>query len=86
MMRRPRTGARRCGLGIVFYDMSMEKYGATPQWARIGVIMVVCSWHDALAAGEVCVSALQRQQLRHHRAPGRLRRAGDQLRSQQDRA
>jgi hypothetical protein len=31
------------------YDMSMEKYGSTPQWARIGVIMVVCSWHDALA-------------------------------------
>src|SRR5262249_37459985 len=37
-------------------------------------------------AGDVCLSALQRQQVPHHRAPGRLRRAGDQLRSQQDRA
>ena len=35
-------------------------------------------------AGDLCLSALQRQQLPHHRAPGRLRRAGDQLRSQQD--
>src|SRR5262249_36999203 len=26
-------------------------------------------------AGDVCLSALQRQQLPHHRAPGRLRRA-----------
>jgi hypothetical protein len=37
------------------YDMSMETgiYGATPQWARIGVIMVVCSCHDALAADQL---------------------------------
>jgi hypothetical protein len=27
--------------------------GATPQWARIGVMMVVCSWHDALAADQL---------------------------------
>ena len=32
------------------YDMSMGTgiYSAAPQWARIGVIMVVCCWHDAL--------------------------------------
>ncbi len=37
------------------YDMSMETgiYGAAPQWARIGVIMVVASWHDALAADQL---------------------------------
>jgi hypothetical protein len=28
-------------------------YGATPQWARIGVIMMVCSWHDAVAADQL---------------------------------
>jgi hypothetical protein len=28
-------------------------YGATPQWARIGAIMVVCSCHDALAADQL---------------------------------
>ena len=35
--------------------MSMETgiYGAAPQWARIGVIMVVGSWYDALAADQL---------------------------------
>jgi hypothetical protein len=28
-------------------------YGATLRWARIGVIMVVCSWHDALGADQL---------------------------------
>jgi len=28
-------------------------YGATLQWARIGVIMVACSWHDALGADQL---------------------------------
>ena len=28
-------------------------YGAAPQWARISVIMVVASWHDALAADQL---------------------------------
>jgi hypothetical protein len=38
------------------HDMSIMGtgiYGATPQWARIGAIMVVCSWHDALAADQL---------------------------------
>jgi hypothetical protein len=38
------------------YDMSIMRtgiYGATPQWARIGAIMVVCACHDALAADEL---------------------------------
>jgi hypothetical protein len=37
------------------YDMSMETgiYGAAPQWACISVIMVVASWHDALAADQL---------------------------------
>ena len=37
------------------YDMSMGTgvYSAAPQWARIGVIMVVGSWHDALAADQL---------------------------------
>ena len=38
------------------HDMSIMGtgiYGATPQWARIGVIMVVCSCHDALAADQL---------------------------------
>jgi hypothetical protein len=43
-----RTGAsdraRGMGTGI---------YGATLQWAHIGVMMVVCSWHDALAADQL---------------------------------
>jgi hypothetical protein len=41
--------------------------GAAPQWARISVIMVVASWHDALAAdqlpreivGNWCVAGVQ---------------------------
>ena len=28
-------------------------YGATLQWVRIGVMMVVCCWHDALAADQL---------------------------------
>ena len=28
-------------------------YGATLQWARIGVIMVACPWHDALGADQL---------------------------------
>src|SRR5258708_19397704 len=28
-------------------------YGATLQWACIGVIMVACSWHDALGADQL---------------------------------
>jgi hypothetical protein len=38
------------------HDMSIMGTGiyvATPQWARIGAIMVVCSWHDALAADQL---------------------------------
>src|SRR5262249_17194204 len=87
--------------------MSMETgiYRAAPQWARIGVIMVVGSWYDALestapgdrrqlvrrnradiAGEDVYLLALQRQQLGHHRALGRLRRAGDQLRTQHNQA
>jgi hypothetical protein len=37
-------------------NMSMMRtgiYGATPQWARIGAIVVVCSCHDALAADQL---------------------------------
>ena len=79
--------------------------GGKLQWARIGLIMLLGSWHDALAADQlpqeivgnwclaiermlrdVFLSSLQRQQLPYHRAPGRLRRAGDQLRNRKDRA
>ena len=28
-------------------------YGATLQWVRIGVMMVACSWHDALGADQL---------------------------------
>jgi hypothetical protein len=28
-------------------------YGTPPRWARVGAIMVVCSCHDALAAGQL---------------------------------
>ena len=43
--RPPHTSDRAAGVetGI---------YGATLQWARIGVIMVACSWHDALGAAD----------------------------------
>jgi hypothetical protein len=43
-----RTGAssRACGMETV-------NSGATLRWARIGVIMVVCSWHDALGADQL---------------------------------
>jgi hypothetical protein len=37
-------------------NMSMMRtgiYGATPQWARIGAIVVLCSCHDALAADQL---------------------------------
>src|SRR6516225_11194865 len=39
-----------------------------------------------VAGEDVYLSALQRQQLGHHRALGRLRRAGDQLRTQHNQA
>jgi hypothetical protein len=38
------------------YDMSIMEtpiYRATPRWARIGAIAVVCSCHDALAADQL---------------------------------
>src|SRR6266487_3158295 len=34
-------------------SMGTGIYSAAPQWARIGVIMVVGSWHDALAADQL---------------------------------
>ena len=43
-----RTGASDRARG-----METGIYGATLQWARIGVIMVVCSWHDALGADQL---------------------------------
>src|SRR5262245_56711504 len=43
-----RTGAIDCARGI-----ETGIYGVTLQWARIGVMMVVCSWHDALAADQL---------------------------------
>ena len=43
-----RTGASDRARG-----METGIYGATLQWARIGVMMVVCSWHDALAADQL---------------------------------
>jgi hypothetical protein len=43
-----RTGASDRARG-----METGIYGATLQWVRIGVIMVVCSWHDALAADQL---------------------------------
>src|SRR5262249_54922530 len=42
--------------------------------------------HKRAAGEDVYLSALQRQQLGHHRALGRLRRAGDQLRTQHNQA
>jgi hypothetical protein len=38
------------------HDMSIMRtgiHGVTPQWARIGAIMVVCAGQDALAADEL---------------------------------
>ena len=35
------------------WGMETGTYGAMLQWARIGVVMVVCSWHDALAADQL---------------------------------
>src|SRR5262245_15858819 len=80
-------------------------YGATPRWTRIGAIIVVCFWYDALGADQLprqivggwCLtSALpgktyayrrcKLRELRHHRALGRLRRAGNQLRTQYNQA
>src|SRR5262245_28581683 len=43
-----RTGARD-GAG----GMETGIDSATLRWARIGVIMVVCSWHDALGANQL---------------------------------
>jgi hypothetical protein len=43
-----RTGASDRARGI-----ETGIYGATLRWARIGVIMVVCSWHDALGADQL---------------------------------
>jgi hypothetical protein len=42
--RSPSSGASDRARGI---------YGATHQWARIGVMLVMCSWHDALAADQL---------------------------------
>src|SRR6516162_4259834 len=33
--------------------METGTHGAMLQWARIGVVMVMCSWHDALAADQL---------------------------------
>jgi hypothetical protein len=38
------------------HDMSIIGtgiYGTTPQWARVGALVVVCSCHDALAADQL---------------------------------
>ena len=43
-----RTGASDRARG-----METGIYGATLQWACIGVMMVVCSWYDALAAAQL---------------------------------
>src|SRR5207249_4270736 len=44
--RPPHTSDRAAGVetGI---------YGATLQWARVSLIMLVCSWHDALGAAQL---------------------------------
>src|SRR5262249_58685030 len=42
--------------------------------------------HKRAAGEDVCLSALQKRKLRHHRALERLRRAGNQLRTQYDQA
>jgi hypothetical protein len=46
--RSPSSGASDRARG-----METGIYGATHQWARIGVMMVMCSWHDALAADQL---------------------------------
>jgi hypothetical protein len=38
-----------CDIGI----MGTGIYGATPRWTRIGAIIVVCFWYDALAADQL---------------------------------
>jgi hypothetical protein len=35
------------------HDMRTGIYGVTPQWARLGAIMVVCACQDPLAADEL---------------------------------
>jgi hypothetical protein len=52
----PAVGALGEAVRSLGHDMGIMGtgiYGATPQWARIGAIMVVCSWHDALAADQL---------------------------------
>src|SRR5262249_7858009 len=50
-------GARdRISGALVGCDMSIMGtgiYGAAPRWTRIGAIMVVCFWYDALAADQL---------------------------------
>jgi hypothetical protein len=48
-----RIGEAVRSLGHNMRIMGTGIYGAAPQWARIGAIMVVCSWHDALAADQL---------------------------------
>jgi hypothetical protein len=44
---------QRTGAGDRARGMETGIYGATLQWVRIGVMMVVCCWHDALAADQL---------------------------------
>ena len=44
---------QRTGAGDRARGMETGIYGATLQWACIGVMMVVCSWYDALAAAQL---------------------------------
>ena len=45
--------AQRSGASDRAHGMKTGIYRATLQWTRIAVMMVVCSWHDALAADQL---------------------------------
>ena len=48
-----RKGLNDALVGCDMSIMGTRIYGATPRWTRIGAIMVVCFWYDALATDQL---------------------------------
>src|SRR5262249_21331799 len=48
-----RKGLNDAHVGCDMSIMGTGIYGATPRWTRIGAIIVVCFWYDALAADQL---------------------------------
>src|SRR5262249_6998031 len=53
IVARPRSPSSEPALASRARGMETGIYGATHRWARIGVMMVACSWYDALAADQL---------------------------------